>query len=1217
MESSANHPTGWGTPPHNGDDFGLQVKPMGLKVQYTFDTSCQERCLARWPDILQVQTFPIDDQTWIGIVNLKVCLQAIAQCSPELISDNEKDYAVYAYDYSEPDVPLVGQGMLSWGFNQEPNSSDANHQVVTGRITKNLLALFKNGIKETLEVRLKLTAVAKTTRSNPIIPPRTTSEPSTSYRTTTPTPLENSEWNSFSRSNPNLPQSGGAPIGTTTMAPAPIRPAQPSYEARPSSQGPQAISGSRPASAEPNAREPKGSIFIQSSGIPEGLTIAPAPAKGGKAQSRPASRASSKPPSGRPRGRPRKKPLQAEGSTSGIDDATDADDGPPRSKKRATTTKAERNNAATFSSAPESLRVAASTAGSIRNFRPVAVSGDTRAGNHVQEVPRAPTPVPTARLLGFPQARPTASSGLRRESMPGTGMDRSFISCYSQDARSPTDSAGVSPYQMYSDEASPADIGSSPPVPRSALFSTRSSPAPSSPILPPMPLAMAQPDSGYLSGALDSRVDEDATNRVAVDVAPKAPTVAKPKPRRSRAKKAQATGQSDLIIHTETPGPPELLPQTSIYNPPHLIRKNSEAAKAPAVSRPPSLPTFPEVLSERIESEIIEKQSVEKATPAEDAATQGDMMSRETTTPMDLVDDQNQQHLDSFSYDSHHFSPSVLEAMNKIIQPTINDTTISLMEPPTLPEPSRETPMEPELPMVPASDPVQPQFMLTMPLSEPAHPQTDAIGPSDGKSNKNVVKRQTIKQKLEEAIALGQLPSYCNNCGAIQTPTWRKIWKQVRAGVPAYHEYSEKPGCVTAINILSRDASDHPTSYEIIKKSLGPTDKKSAWTEVLLCNPCGIWFSKFKQHRPADKWEKDEQRLSQTRKKRPNGSAPPRSKKARTKSDTQSTLTSEACLPTDPLGPLDGPTPLEDMATESTSQPQHQGDTVMEANCQGSTHSRASSHSRGSGTPNSPIAVDDDLGATRRVLFPSPRKEGEQRILGEVAVNIVQTSPEYPGTKDEGEVEKENNKLTVDGQVFTDNDFTDIFGTPPRPSTPPPKTNSSGPFKTPTRATPGHRPVTRSVTRSMRSVRSINSPSQLLMMDRTPTRTPRSSVAKRYSPNDLMPSHLLNNQLFNTPLSRSFGHLLSDIDQDAMHQSIPGYQLDESTIDEIIASEPMNFDRLFGTIDVTALRSSPPVRSRLPFPIHGADDQRIASYFAMAEEGTVHNPSMENGRPTR
>lgn len=776
----------------------------------------------------------MDEQNRIGVIDLKPCLQAVAQCSPELIGSDERDYTVYAYDYSEPDVPLVGQGMLSWGLDQGPNLSNTP-QLVTGRITKNLLAAFGTGVRETLEVRLKLTPVPRIARNSSI--PAAGTEPITAPRTSTPTPSENTEWNSFNQSHSNLAQPQGTP-NYSAVVPTPIQPFYPNHEPRANTpissfQEPRSAPGSRPASIEPGVRELHRPASVQGPApqkqgmVMEELARAPALVKGGKAQSRPASRASSRPPSGRPRGRPRKKPLPAEGSTSGYEDGTDADDGPSRSKKRATMTKAERSNTATFGSVQESLRVVASTAGSIRNFRPIASAGDVPAG---QDIPRAPTPVPDSRFSGLPQARPLAPSGLRRESISSSGMDRSFTPSFlepnpsmsqSQDARSPVESAGASPSHTYSDGASP-DIGSSPPVPRSALYSSmRSSPAPSSPILPPMPIAMPQPDSGYMSGGLDSRIEEET------NVARKAPVVAKPKPRRSRAKKAPANIQSDLIIHTETPGPPELLPQTSIYNPPHLSRKTSEVAKTPVVSEPPCLP------AERVEAEIVKQQRLEKEVSPEKTTTQGNTLNPEMAQMDDLMEDQGQRLGSLNGGHSITRSPEDLSKYDNV-QPT-TEIASSQIEPPALLQ-SRETPPEPELPAVPASDPILPQLTFPTLHSEPAHPQTDAIGPADGKSNKNFVKRQTIRQKLEEAVAQGQLPSFCRNCGALQTPTWRKIWKQEHKGIPAYHEYSEKPGYVTAINVLERDTEGKVTSYEIIKKSLGPKDSKNAWNEVLLCN---------------------------------------------------------------------------------------------------------------------------------------------------------------------------------------------------------------------------------------------------------------------------------------------------------------------------------------------------------------------------------------------
>lgn len=83
--------------------------------------------------------------------------------SPELVAKLGHDYTVYAYDYSEYETPLVGQGMLSWilaSASATPNApAEQSQTMVTGRVCKNILGLFSNGIKETLEVKLKLVPV--------------------------------------------------------------------------------------------------------------------------------------------------------------------------------------------------------------------------------------------------------------------------------------------------------------------------------------------------------------------------------------------------------------------------------------------------------------------------------------------------------------------------------------------------------------------------------------------------------------------------------------------------------------------------------------------------------------------------------------------------------------------------------------------------------------------------------------------------------------------------------------------------------------------------------------------------------------------------------------------------------------------------------------------------------------------------------------------------
>ncbi|KAH7033362.1 uncharacterized protein B0I36DRAFT_348428 [Microdochium trichocladiopsis] len=1195
-----NNNGAWAASPSGDNEAGVQSQPMGLKVHYTFDKDSQERCLARWPHTLNIQTVPVDERNSIGVVDLRTCLQAVAQCSPEIMGDGDVDYTVYAFDYSEPDTPLVGQGMLSRALNQGFEGSNSQPQLVTGRVTRNLLAIFGNGVRETLEVRLKLTAVSRPAHAAQVIRGHSLPEqrPNPGLHRSMSTMSEASEWNSFIHSNPNL---GQPSTGSATHSPAlaPARPYNNSFDARnePMAPVPQ-ISHVGPSSRPSSVGPTRELVPIQAApphmnqsrpGLPEEAAPIQSLVKPAKPQSRPSSRASSRAPTGRPRGRPRKKPQPVEGHTSGYEDGTDADDGPP-TKKRATTTKVERSNTATFGSAPDSLRVAASTSGSIRNFRPIVLGGEAQSGGHLQEIPRAPTPVPIPRL---PNRKLAPTSSLRRESTSGSTAERPFTTSYldvnrsatqNQDGRSP-ESAAPSPFQIHSDEPSPAEIGSSPPVPRSAMYSMRSSPAPSSPILPPMPASMQQVDSGFMSGGIDDgRVEDDELSKLPPTTDAQPPVIAKPKPKRSRSKKQPVSKQIEmseqnkvqtggsLVIHAETPGPPELLPQTSIYNPPHSVanraqsqRKASQKPNAlagpeasgdtaagkcqPSAMSPVDLPPPRPVATAQIADSVAVMSPDEQASQImspDDAGSQAWSPETAMMSQADLLNlmqsleggfgdrTEAQHHLDSFHFGDETFTPLADDTPQATQQLPFPSAPTAKPQPVPTAAKSEKSAPELELPVIPASDPVFGQLSLPMPASESAHPRTDAPE-ADGRSNKNYVKRQAIKQKLEEAILLGQMPTFCRNCGALQTPTWRKIWKQTHKGIPAYHEYSEKAGCVTAINILTRDENNVSTSYEMIKKALGPTDDKSEWTEISLCNPCGIWFSKWKKHRPAEKWEKDESRLNQTRKKRSAGSAPARSKKPRTKSDGQMGLTSDACLPTDPLGPLEAPTsPKEHIqrskSANSEQQSSNGSDTGSERTRQRSDGETKciSTHSRGSGRANSPIDLDDGLGPTRRLLFPSPRKDGETKTLGEVAVNIVQTSPEYLGDKmRDGEDEKENQPSSA-SRVAND-DFADLFGpTPARPSTPPPKSAESMPFKTPTRP-PSHRPVTRSVTHSvLRSGRSLKSPNPALMLERTPTRsatkTPRSSGRRRTQ----AAAHNLDTFVFDSPMTKSINQMLSE-----------------------------------------------------------------------------------------
>ncbi|KAG9878160.1 hypothetical protein KCV05_g21521, partial [Aureobasidium melanogenum] len=149
----------------------IPTRPMRVKVLYTFDNDNKTNCLARFPDILHVPTVPIDENTQIGVIELRTCIRAIVSASPELVSRlTQGDFTIYAYDYSEYETPLVGQGMLSSVLAAaSPTPTAPAYQsktMITGRVCKNIMGLFSNGVKETLEVKLRLVPVPKPVQSD-------------------------------------------------------------------------------------------------------------------------------------------------------------------------------------------------------------------------------------------------------------------------------------------------------------------------------------------------------------------------------------------------------------------------------------------------------------------------------------------------------------------------------------------------------------------------------------------------------------------------------------------------------------------------------------------------------------------------------------------------------------------------------------------------------------------------------------------------------------------------------------------------------------------------------------------------------------------------------------------------------------------------------------------------------------------------------------------
>jgi hypothetical protein len=236
-----------------------------------------------------------------------------------------------------------------------------------------------------------------------------------------------------------------------------------------------------------------------------------------------------------------------------------------------------------------------------------------------------------------------------------------------------------------------------------------------------------------------------------------------------------------------------------------------------------------------------------------------------------------------------------------------------------------------------------------------------------------------------------------------------------------------------------------------------------------------------------------------------------------------------------------------------------------------------SSPARWAGTQRSPIDVEEDLGSTRRLLFPSPRKDGSPKVLGEITTNVVTIATTFHSPKEQ--MIEAQNKENCPPAIEADDSDAELLklfeeemakGEIARPSTPIGKSPVANPFKTPTRQTPSHRPVTRSVSRSIRSARSANSPSQLLLFTRTPSRTP----GTRRSPRN-------HNSVFESPFTATLNQLMSE----ANNQTSPtrnGMELDFGSLPELpnINSQNQNMDMNFSLEDFFStdvpMPSSPP-----------------------------------------
>ena len=327
------------------------------------------------------------------------------------------------------------------------------------------------------------------------------------------------------------------------------------------------------------------------------------------------------------------------------------------------------------------------------------------------------------------------------------------------------------------------------------------------------------------------------------------------------------------------------------------------------------------------------------------------------------------------------------------------------------------------------------------------------------------------------------MPQFCSHCGSIETPTWRKLYIKDCEGKPGPLDSVAGEGEIVAVKVTEHDDEGVPTKFQILKTMKKTKDMVigKGFEYNVLCNPCGLWFNKYGNMRPPEKWGRKHGKKAAKEKKGDDGTGEPASE----------AFYSEQVMPEESTRPgaaqLRAAAPPEAEASQaqpkaaskrtdrqraSSVQPQTRRATSDDGNLRrphrDPEYMRAiqSSPVRSQGSEASPIEVDLTPNPTRRLLFPSPRRDGEEKSLDDGdsrpksaspsrTVNVEKTLQtakvvSLPGGNDVNVFEtftydKENMAPPFD----EDNEFSHLFDGSPGAA-----------FKTPARKTPAKRNIT-------------------------------------------------------------------------------------------------------------------------------------------------------------
>jgi hypothetical protein len=565
---------------------------------------------------------------------------------------------------------------------------------------------------------------------------------------------------------------------------------------------------------------------------------------------------------------------------------------------------------------PSSLRVAASSAASVRIHRPTPVNPALVAEHSPEEPVRPPTPI--SRPSDFPRrSRPTGSMLRESSSMSISSCPASYTSPYCMSDGIPhTDATGQSPEDTrYQGLFEPSfSMPSSPPVFDSRL------PNRSSPVLPTMTL---DNDSGFMSTGLDDLQDDD--------------TVTPLDDHRMAEFHGIAQGKRSVRTTVQATSP------------------MSTVSTAQGTNNDPL--TIDDVPTQQVVTQA--------PTP----------LSRATSRPVTATGTRPS------SSGTQRLAPKPLAPAPQIFPNEVPRT----------------------LRPIPASDPIVPCRPVG-PMDVTFLPCTTA-SPSSNQSKQPTKPKQAPKQaapkpaskpvpkniraRLDKAVQEGIIPPYCENCGSIETASWRRAWVRTVEGGESVAEEMMNCSSMLFWEAVDRNQKGEVQRFKIFKKGLEVDDKE--WSQMTFCNPCGLWLHKFRNMRPEDKWtkpgatkpaKKDKKRPSRSRANGSVDSCPAtrtRSKAAPKKASASSPAPTEASS-VNPEGETPQMEEYDDHDGEAEYSPQDPRATT--ADLDGTD-----------GTPGRTWSKEDAREALRRAVKSSPAGRAQARSTSVQDANSLTPKP--------------------------------------------------------------------------------------------------------------------------------------------------------------------------------------------------------------------------------